>query len=76
MIDQYGVPRLTDFGYSRMIHPDNMAEWFSSRSMVCGTTAWMAPEIFEATGDAVLELNEATDVYALGITAYVSILTV
>ncbi|MCC6472416.1 MAG: HDOD domain-containing protein [Burkholderiales bacterium] len=59
MIDRDGVPRIMDFGLSRLRTRD------ADASVVAGTPRWMAPEQYD--GGA---LGAHTDVFALGLIAY------
>lgn len=59
-----GVPRFTDFGLSR-VHHDDLA--LTTTSEAAGSLRWMAPELFND-----VKVNEASDVWAFGMTILVS----
>ncbi|KIJ52455.1 hypothetical protein M422DRAFT_243241 [Sphaerobolus stellatus SS14] len=60
LISDDGVPRLTDFGLSRIL---NEASGFTRSSDLAGSLRWMAPELFEGH-----KVNKASDIWALGMT--------
>jgi serine/threonine protein kinase len=56
---QEGIPRLTDFGISRVLQPEN-----TSTKQISGTIAYMPPEAFE--GKHSLQ----TDLWSVGVVFY------
>jgi WD40 repeat protein len=63
LIDQSGVPHITDFGLAKRLAADG---GFPSSSAIAGTPSYMAPE--QASGDRVL--TTAIDVHSLGAILY------
>lgn len=63
LIDQRGIPYLTDFGLARMIRP---GESTISVETMLGTPHYIAPE--QAIGNT--NLDPRTDVYSLGVVLY------
>jgi serine/threonine protein kinase len=62
LVDDHGVPKITDFGIARAHGPsDTLAG--SSDMALAGTIEWMAPELFKKPP----EFSAASDTYALGI---------
>lgn len=64
LLDEQGIPRLTDFGLAKVLQADKTA---SRTQGVLGTPAYMAPE--QARGSRA-PLTTAIDVYALGVVLY------
>ncbi|BBM85243.1 protein kinase domain-containing protein [Candidatus Uabimicrobium amorphum] len=65
LILENGDPKVTDFGLAKFI-PD--WEYLTTQGCVMGTASYMSPE--QAKGD-IDDLDERTDIYALGIILYV-----
>ena len=66
MIDQRGIPLLTDFGLS-WIHEDATI-WETTRKDGPGTSRYMSPELL--TGE--IFSSEKSDIYAYAITSWVN----
>lgn len=64
LIDDEGNACLCDFGLSRILQSTG----FTTKS-IAGTCRWMAIELTIPDDDVVVELTEATDVWAFGMTA-------
>ncbi|KZS96900.1 kinase-like protein [Sistotremastrum niveocremeum HHB9708] len=58
------IPRITDFGLSKMEAPDS-----SAPSVVIGAAHWAAPELF-GTGDSSTVISAQSDVWSLGATIF------
>jgi serine/threonine protein kinase len=58
---------LSDFGLSRLVVDNTL--WRTTATHASGTLRWMAPELIE--GDMIIP-TIATDIYAFGVTCYVS----
>lgn len=61
LLDKLLRPILTDFGLSKLYTNDQII----SQSQQCGTSVYMAPEVFEST-----HYNGKADVYSFGIIMY------
>ena len=61
--------RLGDFGLSRMNSEESL--WMTTATHASGTMRWMAPELIDAY--EVLTVTKASDIYALGMIAIVSL---
>ena len=59
-----GAPKLADFGLAKRLK--NVSQ--ESKYTLCGTPNYMAPELFHGE-----HANEASDVYALGVTYFVAL---
>ena len=66
LIDQYGNPRVTDFGLAKKVAGDS---GLTASGQIMGTPSYMPPE---QTGGNRGEVGPAADVYALGATLYAS----
>jgi WD40 repeat protein/predicted Ser/Thr protein kinase len=64
LLDEYGMPHLTDFGLAKFVQKDST---LTHTNAVLGTPAYMSPE--QARGDA-RRVTTATDVYGLGAVFY------
>ena len=64
LLDEAGVPKLTDFGLARLVA--NMDATKTSISLVAGTLAYMPPEQFRS----LTEVGVTGDIYALGMSFY------
>lgn len=62
LLDKDYRPKITDFGLSKFLDPQNSVSMSMSD---CGTIAYMAPEIFNSN-----HYNSKADVYAFGILMY------
>jgi serine/threonine protein kinase len=72
LISSAGAPMLTDFGLSTM---RAVSEYMSDTTGFKGTVRWMAIEFFplhETSSGCMIKPNEKTDVWAFGMTVYVS----
>jgi serine/threonine protein kinase len=68
------VPMLTDFGVSRVIAASNVT---TDTTSFKGSTRWTAPELLmpefdEARVHEPVKAHEKTDIWAFGMTIYVS----
>jgi serine/threonine protein kinase len=68
LVDDNGNARLCDFGLSKAIRPEAGPIWQTTNQSPKGTYPYMAPELFEDESLSTMQ----SDVYALGITAWVS----
>jgi len=64
LLDEYGEPRLTDFGLARLQEAESTV---THTLDVLGTPSYMAPE--QAAGETA-KINRTTDVYGLGAVLY------
>jgi hypothetical protein len=80
LIDSDGVPKLADFGLSRVLVEANFSRWrttYSTQgaSTVKGTLRWMPPERIgvhnDFDPDAAEQSTKAGDIYAYGMVALV-----
>lgn len=60
-----GVVKLLDFGVARAIHQDTVPK-LTQAGLLLGTPSHIAPELLQTKGEA----TPASDLYALGVTAY------
>ena len=63
-------PVLSDFGVARFVPPRDDAQTTQGGSDVPGTTDFLAPEVLEEAPH-----SRASDIYALGMTVYISLTT-
>ncbi|KXZ52994.1 hypothetical protein GPECTOR_8g364 [Gonium pectorale] len=61
LLDERGVAKLGDFGLARF----KASTALSTRDIEVGTAPYMAPEVFQASGEA--KVTDRSDVYSLGI---------
>ena len=75
LIDEFGSPRLADFGLSWMFVDATL--WETSRKDGTGTSRYMAPELLTLTedpdGEESFLSTEKSDIYAYDITSWVSV---
>jgi ankyrin repeat protein/serine/threonine protein kinase len=65
LLDEHYKAKLTDFGLSKIkTETKSKTLEVKTQSEAVGTLAWMAPELFEATG----VYTQKSDIYSLGIT--------
>ena len=69
-----GIPKLADFGLSRTLSDSPTALETSSFGELKGTTRWMAYELLQFLDGYGAEVicTKASDVWAFGMTIYVS----
>lgn len=83
-MDSQGIPKLTDFGLSRLVICSQPFFQRSNDSKDGGTINWMAYELLEifteshlssdiSTTDAAVQSNKESDVWSLGMVIYVSL---
>jgi serine/threonine protein kinase len=66
LIDKKGMPRLCDFGLSRMLEDTTL--WNTSATSAPGTVRWKAPELLSGEQQTV---TSKSDIYAYGMTCLV-----
>ncbi|MDP7070114.1 MAG: serine/threonine-protein kinase [Phycisphaerales bacterium] len=68
LVTQQGHPKVLDFGVATLTDPvEGLRQTLTASGTLIGTTAYMSPE--QASG-AVDEIDERSDVYAIGVIAY------
>ena len=70
LVDEGGVPHILDFGLAKAIgeaQPETLSTAVSSPGQVLGTLPFLSPEQAAGRSD---EIDERTDVYALGVMLY------
>eukprot|EP01094_Clydonella_sp_ATCC50884_P017768 TRINITY_DN315_c0_g1_i17.p1 TRINITY_DN315_c0_g1~~TRINITY_DN315_c0_g1_i17.p1 ORF type:complete len:529 (+),score=120.88 TRINITY_DN315_c0_g1_i17:1158-2744(+) len=60
LLDEYGRPKVADFGFSQLKHSLSLQ---STRHQSAGTPVWMAPELFKRRA----KFTPACDVYSFGM---------
>ena len=72
-MDKKGVPRIADFGFAVIVKEKNSHSKGNDKHVMsetdCGTTAYKAPEVVEASEDNKYYAKRA-DVWALGVILY------
>lgn len=63
MLDDHDIPRLLDFGISKIINPQETSD---AENFVCGTPEYVSPE--QASGSSNIDFR--SDIYSLGITIF------
>jgi predicted Ser/Thr protein kinase len=67
LLDQYGVPHITDFGLAKRVHTQEGGSALTHSGAIVGTPAYMAPE--QVSGSRG-KPSPASDVYSLGVILY------
>ncbi len=67
LITKEGKPKILDFGVARAIDADTQATVHTESGAIVGTIPYMAPEQIRGEVD---DLDQGTDVYALGVIGY------
>ncbi|KAK8876560.1 hypothetical protein M9Y10_006777 [Tritrichomonas musculus] len=65
LLDEYLIPKIADFGLSKIIHSNDDSKTTESTQKLRGTPIYMAPEIWNE-----LEYTASCDVYAFGLIIY------
>lgn len=63
MLDRHGIPRLMDFGISKIIDAETD---INPEREICGTAEYISPEQADISGN----IDFRTDIYSLGITTF------
>ena len=72
MIDRDHNPRLTDFGLSQTLNPQNDLTYLWTKSVFPGAAMWVAPELLypdlfpDVVDEAKVEATLNSDIYSLG----------
>lgn len=65
-----GVPKISDFGLSRMTYYSQQQLLSSAHSGSRGTVLWMAPELFAVEDNSDVKPTKASDMWAYGMVIY------